>query len=117
MERVELTWLDNDNPDRRALAGAVAVLEAARAIDHPDRPDVSVRSYTANLQYGWDGDRPSVAITTDERGRAIGLLEVELPTYDNTHLGFVNVVVDPAVRRQGLGTRLFEAGVARIRAA
>jgi GNAT superfamily N-acetyltransferase len=116
MYGVELTWLDNDNLDRRATAGAVAVLEAARALDHPDRLSPTVQSFVANLQHGWDGDRPLVAITTDDRGRAIAMLEVEFPTYDNTHLAFVNVVVDPRVRRQGIGTRLFNLGIERARA-
>jgi GNAT superfamily N-acetyltransferase len=40
---------------------------------------------------------------------------VSLPARDNTHLGFVDVTVDPAVRRQGLGRSLFDAAVERVR--
>jgi GNAT superfamily N-acetyltransferase len=55
-------------------------------------------------------------VTRDSSGRVVGLLEVSLPRWDNTHLGFVEVTVDPPARREGLGRRLFEAGVARVQA-
>jgi GNAT superfamily N-acetyltransferase len=46
----------------------------------------------------------------------VAVLNVGLPHWDNTYVGFVHVTVDPLVRRQGIRRRLFEAGVERARA-
>ncbi|HET6212422.1 MAG TPA: GNAT family N-acetyltransferase [Micromonosporaceae bacterium] len=111
---MELTWLDPDRPDARALAGAVAVLEAARAVDAPHELGPTVTSFTARHRNGWDGDPPVTAVAWDQRGRAIGVLEIWLGRWDNLHLGAIDVTVDPVVRRQGIGRQLFEAGVQRV---
>lgn len=113
---MELTWLDPDDLRHRDMAGAVALLEAARAHDCPHEPLSTVASFTARLLIGWDGDPEHAAVTRDERGRVVGLLLVSLPRWDNRHLGYLEVTVDPRVRRRRLGTALFEAGVARVRA-
>jgi len=115
MVAVELTWLDPDHLDGREVDGAVAVMEAARAADYPHQEVRTVSSYRADLQHGWDGEPPVAAVTCDQRGRVVGVLEVSLPLRDNRHLGFVDVTVDPLVRRQGIGRSLFEAGSERVR--
>jgi GNAT superfamily N-acetyltransferase len=109
--------LDPEHLDGRDVAGAVALLEAARVVDHPHRPGLTATSYIARQRHGWDGDRPVTALARDDRGRVVGVLEIDLPHWDNTHLGVVDVTVDPLLRRRGLGRRLFEAGVERVRAA
>ncbi len=114
---MELRWLDPHCPDRRDVAGAVALLEAARVVDCPQQPPLTVSGYAATLRHGWDGDPPIAAVHRDRRERVTGVLEVSLPHWDNTHLGEVAVTVDPLARRQGLGRGLFEAGVDRVRAA
>lgn len=114
---LELTWLDREQPDRRDLDGMVAMQNAARALDAPYLPPFSVRGTAAWLSRGWDGDRPEVAVTRDRHGRVIGVVQVELPPWDNTHLGAVDVTVDPQYRREGLGRHLFEVGAQRIQAA
>jgi GNAT superfamily N-acetyltransferase len=114
---VDLTWLDPDEPDEGLLDGAVAVLEAARETDCPHELSRTVPSYTADLRHGWDGEPPAAAVTRDDAGRVVGVLEVSLPEWDNRHLGFVEVTVDPQARRHGIGSALFDAGVERVRAA
>jgi GNAT superfamily N-acetyltransferase len=113
---MELSWLDADNLDRRDIAGAVALKEAADAVDAPHEFPHTVSSFTAHLRHGWDGGPQFTALTRDARGRVIGILGVDLPHWDNTHLGSVEVTVDPTARRRGVGRRLFEAGVQRVRA-
>jgi len=113
---VDLTWLDRDQPDQADIDGAVAVVEAARSVDFPHWPPNTRSSFAARLRYGWDGDPSQIAVHGDGSGRVVGVLEVSLPTWDNTHLGFVEVTVDPLLRRRGLGRRLFEAGVEQVRA-
>jgi RimJ/RimL family protein N-acetyltransferase len=114
---VDLTWLDPDDLDPRDVAGAVALLEAARLADRPDRAGTTASQYAAQLRFGYDGDRPAVALTRDPAGRVTGLLEVWCPHRDNQHLASVHVRVDPLVRRHGLGRALFAAGTDRARAA
>jgi len=114
---VDLNWLDLDNLDDRDVAGSVAMLEAAREVDYPHRSALTASAHRTWLRYGWDGDRSLTALSRDDRGRVVGVLEVGLPHWDNTHLGRIDVTVDPRFRRQGLGRQLFEAGLERLRAA
>jgi GNAT superfamily N-acetyltransferase len=115
LDVVDLRWVDPVDPAPSDLAGAVAVLRAAGAVDSPHRPAHTASSLTAYLRHGWDGDAPEVAVACD-RGRVVGVLEVELPRWDNQHLGYLDLTVDPLRRRGGLGSRLFTGGVERVRA-
>ncbi len=112
---MHVTWLDPDQPDSTDLAQAVAVLEEARLADAPQHLSPTLSGYAGHLRCGWDGDAPLGAVARDENGAAV--VEVHLPSWDNKHLGFVSVTVDPAVRRQGIGREVFSAGVERLRAA
>jgi RimJ/RimL family protein N-acetyltransferase len=112
-----LTWLDPGHLDERDVAGAVAVLEASRLADYPHQLGPTVSWFTARLRHGWDGDPPTAGLARDGRGRVVGVVEVSLPTWDNTHTGWVDVTVDPVSRGQGIGRRMFEEGVDRIQAA
>lgn len=113
---VELIWLDLDHLDSRDVTQAVALLEAARVVDCPHEISLTVSSFAARLRHGWDGERPIIALARELGGRVTGVLEISFPRWDNTHLGLVEVTVDPLARRRGLGRRLFEAGVQRVRA-
>jgi GNAT superfamily N-acetyltransferase len=114
---VTLTWFDRDHLDTRDVAGAVAVYEAARRVDMPSQPIWSTRAFLANVTYGWDADPTDAALQRDKTGRPVGLLQLSLPSWDNTHLGILEVHVDPRDRRQGIGRALFQVGVERLRAA
>jgi RimJ/RimL family protein N-acetyltransferase len=110
--QVDLIWLDPDHPDPRAAASAVALMEAARQVDRPFMAGTTLTSYLAWLRYGYDGEPPSVALAYDGGGgRPVGLLSLNLPRRDNTHLAELNVYVDPVVRRRGIGRALFSRGV------
>jgi GNAT superfamily N-acetyltransferase len=113
---VELSWLDPEHLERHDVDGAVALREAARVVDRPYEPASMASSFVARLRHGWDGDPPLIALARDRHARVTGVLEVWLPHWDNRHVGLVDVTVDPLVRRQGVGRRLFEAGVQRTRA-
>jgi GNAT superfamily N-acetyltransferase len=113
---VQLTWLDADRLDDRDVAGAVALLDAARLVDRHELVGPTIFSFTTNLHHVWDGDPPLAAVARDSTGRVAGVLNVGLPHWDNTHVGFVHVTVDPLARRQSIGRLLFESGVDRVRA-
>ncbi len=110
---VELTWLDPQRLDARDLAGVAALLEAARVVDCPHEHGETVSSIAARLRHGYDGEPPETALVHGKGGRVVGVLEIVLPRWDNRHIGFVAVTVDPLARRQGLGRKLFGVGVDR----
>ena len=56
---------------------------------------------------GWDGEPPQVFVM-ERDGEIVGWGQLELPQRDNTHLAWVNVIVAPTHRREGLGTAMFE---------
>jgi GNAT superfamily N-acetyltransferase/RimJ/RimL family protein N-acetyltransferase len=112
---MELVWLDPADPDRRDVDGAVALMEAARPDDEREFPAPTVSNFVANLRYGWESNAPLIAVLRDDRERVIGLLEVWLPEWDNKHVGFVKVTVEPTLRRRGMGAYLAEAGVRHVR--
>ncbi|WP_421735352.1 GNAT family N-acetyltransferase [Cellulomonas sp.] len=47
--------------------------------------------------------------------RVLGYAMINLPLQDNTHTGHVEVGVRPPYRRQGVGSALFDAGLALVR--
>ncbi len=110
---MNLQWLDPTELDRRDIEGMAAVFEAARALDRPDDPVCLSGTVAADLVHGWDGEPAQAAVTRDEHGRVIGVLQVHLPEWDNRHLAYFGLTVDPSVRRRGIGSRLFAAGVDR----
>lgn len=115
MGYVDLRWLDAVDPDEGDLAGAVAVLESARQADCPHEPMLTTSSLIAELQHGWDGEAPLIAVHRDEGRRVTGVLAVHLPRHDNRHLGYLEITVDPQCRRRGLGRALYTAAVQRVR--
>jgi GNAT superfamily N-acetyltransferase len=117
MVGMDLTWLDAAHHDDRELAGLAAVMEAARVADSPQFLSETVSFYRTWLRHGWDGEPPSLAMTRDAYGRVVGVLSLRMPRRDNTHLGLTRVVVDPSARGQGLGRRLLEIGLERLRTA
>lgn len=113
---MELRWIDRDGLEGPAVDGATAVLEAARQVDSPHQPAVRRHAVLSRLRYGWDEDPPELAVAVQDGRRIVGVLELSLPVRDNTHLGYLDLVVDPSARRKGLGRRMFEAAVDRSRA-
>jgi GNAT superfamily N-acetyltransferase len=108
-----LTWLDPAHLDDRDVAGAVAVLEASRALEAPHEKPVTPNWYRAHVAHGWDGEPPESSVYRDESGRVIAVLEVSLPRRDNTHAADIQVTVDPVCRRRGLGRDLWEVGLGK----
>jgi GNAT superfamily N-acetyltransferase len=113
---VDITWLDPQAPQRHDVDGAVSVFEANRVLECPDVAGHTPTSYIALMRHGWDADPPAVAVAHDERDRVTGVVEVWFPRWDNLHVGYLWVTVDPRDRRRGIGRQLFEAGAERVRA-
>jgi GNAT superfamily N-acetyltransferase len=113
---VELCWHDPEHLSTADVAGAVAVLEAARLVDSPHELPTTTRGFLADTLYAWDGARVATALSRTGSGRVNAVLQVSMPRWDNFHLATVSITVDPGFRRRGLGAALFAAGVQRVRA-
>ena len=113
--RVDITWVDVSDPRPDDVAGAVAVLEAARLVDAPHEQPYTVRTWLAAVQHGWDGEPPRPALARDDGGRVVGVLHLGIPERDNRHVGWVDLAVDPDVRRRGVGSALFEIAMTQLR--
>ena len=105
-----LTWLDPTQLDDRDVAGAVAVLQAHRQLEAPHEPQVSPTWFRAHVIHGWDGEPPRSSVYRDDTGRIVAVLELSLPQRDNRHMAEIELTVDPACRRRGIGSQLFEIG-------
>jgi GNAT superfamily N-acetyltransferase len=114
---MDFTWLDPDQLHPRDVAGALAVIEAARSVDTPALVPLLATSFTHRLRVGFDGEPPAAGVHRGARGRIDGVVEQWLPQRDNRHVAIIDVRVDPLVRGKGLGRALFEAGIERARAA
>jgi len=128
---MQLHWLDPERLTDRDVAGAVAVLESSRQVDSPHQLSLTAGDFVTEVRHGFDGDPAAIAVVrglpdgrdvvpTDHlagpdaalgSGPVTAVLEVELPHRDNTHLAMVRVTVHPAIRRRGLGARLFDTAV------
>ncbi|MDP3968138.1 MAG: GNAT family N-acetyltransferase [Nocardioides sp.] len=95
-------------PDDRAAVAAVAALQtAASTVDAPWEPPVTPEYWELRLRHGWDGEVPRTYLGTlpgDDRVVAAG--EVGTSEWDNRHLAWLSVHVDPAHRRQGYGSTM-----------
>ena len=81
----------------------------AMALDAPHLPEETGETLRLRLVHGWDGDGTErVLLARDDRGRLLGSAALEMPTYDNRGLIFVDLDVDPPARRQGVGSTLLE---------
>lgn len=113
---MELCWLDPQRVATRDVAGVAALFEAARVVDCPHEHGDTAASVAAMVTHGYNGDPPVIGLIRSKGGRVVGSVEVDFPRWDNRHLGWVGVTVDPLARRQGIGRSLLEAAVERVRA-
>lgn len=105
---VKTKWLERNELNERDIVGAAAIMEACRAMDHPTFPIRTVHGLTGMFRHGFDGEPPEYVVSYDDRGRVVGVADAWLPRRDNRHIVFSSVLVDPALRRRGIGRMLFD---------
>lgn len=93
--------------DRAAVAELVRLTNASRAVDAPFEREVTPYAMEMDLRHGWDGE-PGRHFLAVAGSRAVGRAQVSTTEYDNPDLAWIDVVVDPAHRRQGHGSALLE---------
>ncbi|WP_433021014.1 GNAT family N-acetyltransferase [Kribbella sp. CA-294648] len=92
--------------DAAGCAEAVALLNATHAVDCPGALLSTPTGYAADLRYGWDLDPGRTYLAREADGSLVGLLQVHVPTYDNTNLVWTGVEVHPEHRGRGIGSEL-----------
>jgi GNAT superfamily N-acetyltransferase len=89
---------------------------AGKPADDPDGPLASLPVYTGWFSLGWDADpREAWLVPGDRPGTAAGGYLLELPAKENTHIGWLGIMVAPDRRRAGLGTLLLRHAAVRAR--
>jgi len=102
-----------DDADR--LRHYVEVVNAARAVDSPWQHPATLHSEEGRFRFGWDGEveTPYVGVVG---GLPVAVGRLATSEYDNRHLAWLGVQVDPAHRLRGYGTAMLEALVEATRA-
>ncbi|MEV4272181.1 GNAT family N-acetyltransferase [Micromonospora aurantiaca (nom. illeg.)] len=109
-----LTVTPLDPTDRQTLDAVYRIACGAQAVDEPDLPDLCRRRFEAPLRHPMPGiDTRWLVARLD--GQPVGWLRLYLHTIDNTENASVELTVDPAYRRQGIGRTLHDHGVRLLR--
>lgn len=104
-----------DPADTEAVAAVASVRNAVDAADAPWLLSKTVRSVTADLTWGWDGE-PDTAFLGTVDGAPVAVGTLSTTEHDNLHLAWLGVKVHPEHRRRGLGSQLLEDLLATARA-
>jgi GNAT superfamily N-acetyltransferase len=104
-----------DPSDDQAIADVMELGNAALAVDEPDEPPVLFTLQAGVVRYGWDGEPAVQWLYRDGTGKLIGKFKFFQPGRENLHLTGIEVLVHPAHRRRGLGTRLHEQALRMAR--
>jgi GNAT superfamily N-acetyltransferase len=103
---VELVAL---NPaDDADAATSHRIVNAVLAADVPDFPRPSPATQASRLRLPWPGGETHHFFARLD-GETVGELDIKLPLLDNRHIAEVELLVDPAYRRRGVGRFLFDA--------
>ena len=108
MDGVELTRVTGAEVDGTTAAAIAAVNNAANAVDAPHLPAVSGEHEQKRLVHGFELIPMDAVVLAHDDGELLGFAEVELPRWDNTHVGFVSVQTRPDRRGEGIGDKLLE---------
>jgi GNAT superfamily N-acetyltransferase len=111
---MEITVIAGADVDERLGEQIAELGNAASAVDSPHLPPVSGKHERLRLVHGWDMVPTDHLVLAYDGGRLVGIAEVELPRWDNTHLGYMDLQTLPARRGEGIGDRLLETGLEPI---
>jgi GNAT superfamily N-acetyltransferase len=106
-----------DHADHDGVRACYDVWLAARAVDAPLSPPLSLPVFRHWLARGWESEPSETWVAADEAtGETVGWYRIELPDLENRHRASGGPTVRPASRRRGAGTALLRHEVERARA-
>jgi GNAT superfamily N-acetyltransferase len=113
IDAMEIIRFGPDDTDR--LASYVEVVNAARSADSPWVHPATLHCQDARFRYGWDGEveTPYVGLVD---GAPVAVGRLATTDYDNLHLAWLGIDVDPDHRRRGHGTAMLDALLEEVRA-
>ena len=91
--------------DRDTIEAAVELTNAAMKVDSPFEYPFTVADYAAMRRHDWDGEPPETHAAW-EHDRLVGLVALHTSEWDNRHVAWLEVLVDPDARGAGLGSEL-----------
>ncbi len=104
-----------DVNDERDIESSFRIHAAAQAHDVPDFPPWSRTDHVGRLRHPWPGTSSDTWLALGDPD-ARGLVTVDLPNLDNTHMAIVELKVHPEYRRRGVGTALYTTATDFVRA-
>jgi GNAT superfamily N-acetyltransferase len=104
---VRISALDPATASDADIVAVQQVKAAALAVDRPGHPAEAVEDVAAELRTPLRGRR-RLRYVAEMDGRIVGSMVVRLPDTDNLHVGLLDLVVHPDVRRRGVGTGLLD---------
>lgn len=103
-----------DPADEPTVEAIQAVRVAADAVDVPDLPPYCPYVFRGEMTHQGTTKRREYHVARCD-GETVGYLEIKLPLRDNLDNAEVNITVDPAWRRRGVGRALHDHLVERLR--
>ena len=106
MQTLDAVRVDEyDADDAASVEASRQVLNAAHAVDAPFVPPLTPFRRTMNLRHGWDGS-PERHLLLRVDDQPVAVVDIELGEWDNRDLAWFDLLVHPAHRRRGYGSRL-----------
>ena len=106
-------------PDDMSQVTAVAgIEEAARQVDDPDAFPPIAKMLAGEMRYGWDLEPAEHYLYIPEgASKPVGMLVLDMPTRDNLHLVWAQILVHPDHRRHGHGSVIMNEALRMAREA
>ncbi|WP_051276622.1 GNAT family N-acetyltransferase [Marmoricola sp. URHB0036] len=106
MQTLDAVRVDEyDADDAASVEASRQVLNAAHAVDAPFVPTLTPFRRTMNLRHGWDGS-PERHLLLRVDDQPVAVVDIELGEWDNRDLAWFDLLVHPAHRSRGYGSRL-----------
>jgi GNAT superfamily N-acetyltransferase len=102
--------------DRDRVQACYELYAAAKPVDDPDGPPLmSPRVFAGWFAMGWVACPREAWAATGDDGSQVGGYLLELPDRDNRHQGWLQILVPPDRRREGIGAALLRHAAGRAR--
>lgn len=98
------------------LVGCHRVMAGWWRVDKPDLPVLSFDECVGRLRNPFPGFGEEVCWLVRRGGEVVGLASVCFLEAESSHIGLTEIVVDPRVRRQGIGTAVLRVLLPELRA-
>jgi GNAT superfamily N-acetyltransferase len=114
---MDITAVDPHEVDLSTATALAEVTNAAAVVDSPQIEPVSGERERLRLRHGWDNRGTDHLLLAHDGDTLVGFAEINLPYWDNTHMGFVDLQTHPDHRGLGYGDAILEESLGVLRGA